>query len=281
MGRVWVHLKLNGWVRMGAHIYYTMASRAPGRLTALAKLRPGLRTPENRPRLTIWCFYDRTMTWNKILIFPISTTNFRVDTNGCRQSLDIDGWIHVGTPFENGLADVTGCSQIGDVPFSDTNWILQLQEVRKETLLWEEIGYSMDLQHICSLWLQPRIRFANHLMVIMCLTLYWCSLHSNDLGTFTPPLRLRPIQANVINMFYDRPLVCEIQLYNEDMWREIFMLNHNLRRSSGRKVKVLRLKQLVKLCSKYGLYEGWGLNKNRTFTRIHMWFPNYEFICLF
>jgi hypothetical protein len=26
-------------------------------------------------------------------------------------------WIRVGTPFENGVADVTGCSQIGVVPF--------------------------------------------------------------------------------------------------------------------------------------------------------------------
>jgi len=41
-----------------------------------------------------------------------------VDTDGCRQSLDIDGWIRVGTPFENGVADVTGCSHIGVVPFS-------------------------------------------------------------------------------------------------------------------------------------------------------------------
>ena len=44
--------------------------------------------------------------------------NFRVETDGCRQSLDIDGWIWVGTPFENGVADVNGCSQIGVVPFS-------------------------------------------------------------------------------------------------------------------------------------------------------------------
>jgi hypothetical protein len=29
--------------------------------------------------------------------FPIFT-NFRVDTDGCRQSLDIDGWIRVGMP---------------------------------------------------------------------------------------------------------------------------------------------------------------------------------------
>jgi hypothetical protein len=43
MGRVWVHLKLNGWVQMGAHIYYTMASRVPGRLTASTKLGLGLR----------------------------------------------------------------------------------------------------------------------------------------------------------------------------------------------------------------------------------------------
>ena len=47
--------------------------------------------------------------------------NIRVDTDGCRQSLDIDGWIRVGTPFENGVADVTGCSQIGVVPFYDVN----------------------------------------------------------------------------------------------------------------------------------------------------------------
>jgi hypothetical protein len=65
MGRVRVHLKLNGWVQMGAHIYYTMALRTVGRLTASAKLRLGLRTLENRPWSTIWCFYDRTMTWNK------------------------------------------------------------------------------------------------------------------------------------------------------------------------------------------------------------------------
>jgi hypothetical protein len=44
MGRVWVHLKVNGWVRMGAQIYYTMASRAPGCLTASTKLGLGLRT---------------------------------------------------------------------------------------------------------------------------------------------------------------------------------------------------------------------------------------------
>jgi hypothetical protein len=46
MGRVRVQLKLNGWVRMGAHIYYTMASRAPGGLMASAKLGLGLKTPE-------------------------------------------------------------------------------------------------------------------------------------------------------------------------------------------------------------------------------------------
>jgi hypothetical protein len=36
---------------------------------------------------------------------------------GCCQSLDIDGWIRACTPFENGVADVTGCSQIGVVLF--------------------------------------------------------------------------------------------------------------------------------------------------------------------
>jgi hypothetical protein len=46
MGRVRVQLKLNAWVRMGAHIYYTMASRAPGGLMASAKLGLGLKTPE-------------------------------------------------------------------------------------------------------------------------------------------------------------------------------------------------------------------------------------------
>ena len=54
--------------------------------------------------------------------FSISTTlytNLCVDTDGCCQLLDIDGWIHVGTPFENGVADVTGCSQLGVVVFSD------------------------------------------------------------------------------------------------------------------------------------------------------------------
>jgi hypothetical protein len=46
--------------------------------------------------------------------------NFQVDMDGCRQSLDIDGWIHAGMPwFENEVADVTRCTQIGVVPFSD------------------------------------------------------------------------------------------------------------------------------------------------------------------
>jgi hypothetical protein len=33
--------------------------------------------------------------------------NFRVDTDGCCQSLDINGWIRAGMPFENEVADVT------------------------------------------------------------------------------------------------------------------------------------------------------------------------------
>ena len=37
---------------------------------------------------------------------------------GAAKLLDIDGWIQVGMPFENGVVDVTGCSQIGVVPFS-------------------------------------------------------------------------------------------------------------------------------------------------------------------
>jgi len=76
-------------------------------------------------------FYNWIMTWNKIMRFLISTTqctNSRVDTDGtdgCRQSLDIDDiddWIWVGMPFENGVADVTRCSHIGVVPFSTRRW---------------------------------------------------------------------------------------------------------------------------------------------------------------
>jgi hypothetical protein len=43
-------------------------------------------------------------------------------TDGCCQSLDIDGWIRVGTPFENEVAGVIGCSHIGicrSLPFVD------------------------------------------------------------------------------------------------------------------------------------------------------------------
>jgi hypothetical protein len=68
MGRVRVHLKLNGWVRMDAHIYYTMASRAPGPPHSLNEVRTRIRNSGSR------CFYDRTMTWNKVMRFPISTT---------------------------------------------------------------------------------------------------------------------------------------------------------------------------------------------------------------
>jgi hypothetical protein len=46
MGRVRVQLKLNEWVQMGAHIYYTMAPRAPGGLMASTKIGLGLKTPE-------------------------------------------------------------------------------------------------------------------------------------------------------------------------------------------------------------------------------------------
>jgi hypothetical protein len=43
------------------------------------------------------------------------------------------GWIRVGTPFENGVADVSGCSQIGVVPFYGSGpaskWQLQTNAV--------------------------------------------------------------------------------------------------------------------------------------------------------
>jgi hypothetical protein len=77
----------------------------------------------------------------RFLISTTQCTNSRVDTDGtdgCRQSLDIDGWIWVGMPFENGVADVTGCSHIGVVPFSVAHAthsvLLETNEIYREKL---------------------------------------------------------------------------------------------------------------------------------------------------
>jgi hypothetical protein len=49
------------------------------------------------------------------------------------------------------------------------------------------------------------------------LTLYYLHVHSNDLGTFIPPLKSRAIQPTITNIFYDQPLVDGNQLHYEDM----------------------------------------------------------------
>jgi hypothetical protein len=52
------------------------------------------------------------------------------------QSLDIDGWMRADMPFENGVADVTGCSQVGVVPFYDCD------------LLWDKFAIVCHVLYI-------------------------------------------------------------------------------------------------------------------------------------
>ena len=53
------------------------------------------------------------------------------------------------------------------------------------------------------------------------LTLYYLQVHSNDLGTFIPPLKTRAIQPIITNIIYDQPLVGGNQLHYEDMESDI------------------------------------------------------------
>jgi hypothetical protein len=52
----------------------------------------------------------------------------------------------VGTPFENGIADVTGCSQIGVLPFSasthNPDFLKVLHFVRLKVALFQNVNLS-------------------------------------------------------------------------------------------------------------------------------------------